>query len=330
MSKLKKLCALVNIFNPNYTIMIWRNLKLFLYNHLGKNNKKTYDKLNEDYCKSYFKYFDKTNYSLSINSDGISKLSNVVFVFWYDGLETMPKIAKLCYKNLLKTTKYKVILLDKNNLNKYSNISPTIYKLLDTGKIGLTLFSDILRLNLLSIHDAIWLDSTCFLYKDFPEDIFDKEFVTIYPENGESIFDNIPKFYFAPDLHLQQSYFLAGKNKNLFINAYNLICSYLINETKTLFAFRPYYITYFAFEYLYCTNSNIKLVANARTVNNRFVERIEGHLNEIYKDNEYTTYFDDSTYLYKLSYKFNFKTKVDNQLTPFGKLLELKGIDCNG
>lgn len=330
MSKFKKICSLINIFNPKYTNMIWRNLELFLYNHLGKNNKNTYDKLNKKYCKSYFKYFKKLSYSTSLRTDGITKLSKVIFVFWYDGAETMPKLVKLCYENLLKTTKYPVILLDKNNLEKYSNISPTIYKLLEDKKISLTLFSDLLRLNLLSIHDAIWLDSTCFLYKDFPNNIFDKEFVTIYPKKGESIFDNIPKFYYAPDLHFQQSYFLAGKNKNIFTNVYNLLCLYLTNETKVLYAYRPYYITYFTFEYLYYTNSDIKKIADKRTVNNRFVERIEGHLDAIYAENEFSSYFDDSTYLYKLSYKADFKTRINNQLTPFGKLLQLKGLDFNG
>ena len=119
--------------------------------------------------------------------------------------------------------------------------------------------------------------------------------------------------------------------QNLFKKWYSLLVSYLINgETKFLRSIRPYYITYFIFEYLYETDEKIKEVADSRTVNNRYVERIEGHNKEIYYETDFARYFDNSTFIYKLSYKMNLPTSIDGQLTPLGKLLELKGVEFNG
>lgn len=51
-----------------------------------------------------------------------------------------------------------------------------------------------------------------FLYTYFSSDIFDNQFMTIMSNPNQSIFNGIPKFYYASDLHLQQSYFLLGNN----------------------------------------------------------------------------------------------------------------------
>ena len=329
-SKLVKILLSLNILNPKYTLIIFNKIRFFLYYKFGNNKKLTYEKLNTRLCKSFYKYFKINDNFYNIDNTSIIPLSNVVFLFWYDGLDSMPKLVKTCYYNLLKTTRYKVILIDKNNIKMYSNISNDIYNLVKNNIISMTLFSDILRLNLLSIHNAIWLDSTCFLYRDFPKDIFNTKFLTIYPPKNKSIFDNIPKFYYAPDLHLQQSYFLVGTDKYIFKKWYNLLTTYILNETTTLRHFRPYYLMYFIFEYLYSTDEKIRLDANNREINNDLVETIEGHNDSTYVDSDFNKYFNNTTFLYKLSYKMKFEPYIDGVLTPYGKLLQLKGMDING
>ena len=323
---------LTSLFLPKYSKIAFWNIIYNQYMNFGNNNKEIYNILNKKVTNSYYKFIKKASKNtLAISNYTGTVLNSVIFVFWYTGIETMPSIIKLCYNNLVKTTKYKVIPLDKNNMLEYTNIDKRILDMVEKKEITITLFSDILRTNLLAIHNAIWLDASCFLYKDFPTNIFEYDFLTIVPKKNESILDNLPCFYYAPDLHINQTYFLVGKDKTIFQKWYNYLTNYFVNETKTLKFFRPYYISYYIFEYLYENDVMIKESCDKRVVNNRCVERINANRNTIYVEKQHGFYFDETTYMYKLSQKGEaFLTNVDGQLTPFGKLLELKGIDYSG
>lgn len=326
---IKVLIHIVALFTPKYCSIAKYKFLLSFYTKFGNNKKTIYDKLNKKYCESYFKIFSglKTDlYHNDINTS-IPVLENTIFVYWSKGFDSMPKLVKICYKNLLKTTRFKVLLLDSSNICKYSTIPEEIFLLLSKGKIEYTLFSEILRTNLLSIHkNCIWLDATCFLYKDFPDDIFSYKFLTVYPGENKSLFDNIPKFFYAPDLKFQQSYFLTGSDNKIFLKMYNLLINYLLQENMFRRSLRPYYLLYYTFEFLYQTDEQVYEAAIKRVINNDFAERIEGNLNSIYRDKDEIIYFNDETYLYKLSYKVKFQEYSKGELTNFGFLLHSKGI----
>lgn len=76
---------------------------------------------------------------------------NTIWVFWWQGEENMPTIVKACYNSIKKNRGlYKVILLDQKNFYNYVNIPTYILNKLESGKISITHFSDILRFNLLA------------------------------------------------------------------------------------------------------------------------------------------------------------------------------------
>lgn len=317
-------------FVPKYHRISFNRLLLSLYTKFGSNKKCTFDKLNKAYCESFYDIFSNLNVNnfLTESNSDIMRLEKCVFFYWNDGINSMPKIVRLCYKNLLSTTKFSVVLITFENCKKYSNMPDFVYNWVKENKISKTTFSELLRMNLLSTHNnCIWVDSTCFLLKDFPNWIFDYDFLTIYPNDGCSIFDGIPRFNWAPDLKLQQSYFLVGKNKDIFKQIYNFYISYLQSENKVLEVLRPYYLMYFIFEYLYNTDKNFSIIVDKRESNNTYCERIEGYLNEKYINENYGKYFNSDTFLYKLSYKVEFICFKDNFMTNFGKLIELKNID---
>lgn len=329
MNKINKFFAnVISLLIPKYHSVARYKFALFFYEKFGHNKKEVYDKLNKKYCDSFFKIFKTLKFERSDDktNKNLVSVENAVFVYWNTGLNSMPKIVKMCYENLVKTTTLNVVLIDSHNIKRYSTIPEKIYSLVDKKIISYTLFSDLLRINLLSIHkNCIWLDATCFLYKDFPKDIFSNKFLTVYPGKNKSIFFDIPRFYYAPDLKIGQSYFLFGE-KNIFFKFYQLLLNYLLQESKFRRKLRPYYLTYYVFEYLYETDSEVTEAVDSRRDNNDLVETIEGKLNCIYKDCESNKYFDDITFIYKLSYKMEFHEFVDGQLTNFGYLLHSKGI----
>lgn len=89
---------------------------------------------------------------------------NTIWVFWWQGEENMPTIVKACYNSIKKNRGlYKVILLDQKNFYNYVNIPTYILNKLESGKISITHFSDILRFNLLAKYGGWWMDATIYL-----------------------------------------------------------------------------------------------------------------------------------------------------------------------
>lgn len=324
----KRLFQLLGLFCPRYFPLSMSYIKLRAYRKKHHIDQKKCKKLNYKYCRSYYKFFN-VNPNKYFNNCSIKPLKNVVFIYWNGGMDNMPKMAKMCLERLISTTRFEVIILNNGNLAKYSTVDERIIKMQKNGEISIQLFSDILRINLLAIHDAIWVDSTIFLRKDFPIDIMEYDFVSPYCDGDVSLFDNKPSLYRYPDLSLSQIYFLAGKKKNIFIKWYDTLLEYLFSETKILKNYKPYYLSYFAFEFLSENDGEFKTYLKSRKPSNSNAECIEGLKDEIYDDEKMSYIFDDDTYLYKLSYKMNFVPKIDNKLTVFGKFLELYQIDEN-
>ena len=101
--------------------------------------------------------------NLEDNSEYISDIS-YIWVFWWQGMESMPPLIKACINNLKKKSgNRKVILLTKDNYSNYVNIPVNILNKVKKGQLTYTFFSDILRFNLLSKHGGIWIDATLYI-----------------------------------------------------------------------------------------------------------------------------------------------------------------------
>lgn len=103
-----------------------------------------------------------------------------VWIFWWQGEQAMPPIVRSCYKSVLRNAKeHNVILITKDNIKRYVNISPYIYEKIIEKKITLTHFSDILREKLLSQHGGIWMDATIYMTGPFEKEMYTYEYYTI-------------------------------------------------------------------------------------------------------------------------------------------------------
>ena len=105
-----------------------------------------------------------------------------IFVFWWDGFENAPQIVKKCFDSVCKYhPDSKVIGIDKNNYQNFTDIHPEIIKDFEKDKISVQTFSDILRFNLLKNNGGIWIDSTILFLSEFNlfEDLKDKSFTSL-------------------------------------------------------------------------------------------------------------------------------------------------------
>lgn len=107
-------------------------------------------------------------------------MEKIVWTLWWQGENNAPAIVKACIHSMKVNIPYaKVIVLDQNNVSKYIDIPEYILNDFRKGIITITHLSDIIRMRLLYSHGGLWLDSTVYVNKKVPEEIFDLNFFTI-------------------------------------------------------------------------------------------------------------------------------------------------------
>lgn len=91
-------------------------------------------------------------------------VNNTIWIFWWQGEDSMPDIVKKCYNSVQRFCgNKKIVLVTKDNIRDYTDISENIYLKLNSGVITFTHFSDILRANLLKNNGGLWMDATMYV-----------------------------------------------------------------------------------------------------------------------------------------------------------------------
>jgi hypothetical protein len=88
----------------------------------------------------------------------------IIYILWFQGFNNAPYVVKKCVESWKYYNKdWKIILLDRTNIDKYIKIE----KYIDLSKKKLLLAheSDIIRLCLLKKYGGLWVDSTVFCNK---------------------------------------------------------------------------------------------------------------------------------------------------------------------
>jgi hypothetical protein len=91
-----------------------------------------------------------------------------IFIYWDQGWSTAPYIVKQCLKSWKKynSRDYNIIELESSNIHKWISNKQVLETINRIKKYkGITLSSDLLRLNLLSNHGGFWIDSTILCTK---------------------------------------------------------------------------------------------------------------------------------------------------------------------
>ena len=97
-------------------------------------------------------------------------VKNKIWVMWWQGLDQAPQLIKKNYQRISSIFgKENVILIDKSNYKEFTNIKPELIEKLNNKKITYTLWSDIVRYNLLMNNGGLWIDSTVILSQKFDE-----------------------------------------------------------------------------------------------------------------------------------------------------------------
>lgn len=99
-----------------------------------------------------------------------------VFTMWWQGETEMPPVVKACVNSLGKIGG-QVVVITKDNYTDYVSLPDYIISLLESGKMCLAHFSDIIRTYLLIKYGGVWIDSTVYIARQVPSYMTDDFFV---------------------------------------------------------------------------------------------------------------------------------------------------------
>ena len=191
--------------------------------------------------------FIKSNIKKEILSDSNgTEFPKVIWTMWWQGEEKAPNIVKSTLYYMRKFAKkhgYRMIVVDSENIEEYVTIPDTIYRKLETKKINLANFSDLVRFMLIDQHGGIWLDSTMYMDREFPISILEREFSSINHPDGLDISmdDNITNKRWV-------SFCLSGTKGNIVAKSMKYFMIDQIENNKVL---PDYFMVDFGLDYLY-------------------------------------------------------------------------------
>ena len=269
------------------------------YDSISKEHSVIKEKLQNKYNSVIEKY-------RNLKSEDISSAdSNYVWICWWQGLENAPEIVKKCFNSVKKYAQNKqVILITKENYNQYIEIPEYIEEKRDEGKISITHFSDILRVNLLSKYGGVWLDATCFLTSNIFDDLNGDFYSVKLPYNKEEKCVSQGKWCV---------FFMYGKKNNILFNFVRDFYNVYWKEEDSV-------IDYFLMDYIisiaYDNIDEIKYMIDKVPENNFLIHNLKEKLNEEFDEKEYNELIKINK-IHKLAHERKYIKELNNGKETF-------------
>lgn len=139
---------------------------------------KAADYLNLHYVEPYFKgELHKWDFAPKVDF----KDDKIIWQLWFQGENEAPEAIKVCFESVKKHMgkEYKVIILNEDNIKNYVDLPSFVYERAldkDFSSKPITIFSDLLRVVLLSTYGGVWMDASLYLSAPLDEKILNCEF----------------------------------------------------------------------------------------------------------------------------------------------------------
>jgi hypothetical protein len=231
----------------------------------------------------------------------------IIWVCWWDGINTMPPIVKACYNSILKYAGgLTVTLITRDNFQDYIDIPDHVLEKAQTGIMTVTHFSNIIRMSLLAKYGGLWIDATILLTK--PPETENCSFFTIKRKPGGE---------FVPKRRWTGNCIGGSGGTSLFVFVRDFLCEYWKYYDKMI----DYFLYDYSIALAYCSLPQItQLIDNLKTGDQDFYILQDNLENEF----DYTFFHEiiKNTTFHKLTWKKQYPifTK-NNKLTIYGYLI---------
>lgn len=238
----------------------------------------------------------------------VTRKDYFIWVFWWQGEESMPELVRSCYRQLLRNNN-NVILITKDNFQSYCNIPQSVVDKVEAGIITFTSFSDIIRVSLLAAHGGYWLDSTCWVTQELPDEVYNQ---AIWSTRTMS---QAPLPMWSNSRWCGYSLGTNLHNNPPFVFMKDLMCAVVTDKLWPFYSFIDY-----LYDFAYRKNAHVKAMFDAIPENNVKRNQLHLKLNTPFNQSDYQALCAD-TWVFKLSYKTPWRARTaDGQLTYYGYL----------
>lgn len=234
------------------------------------------------------------------------KTNNTIWLFWWQGENSMPKIVQKCYRSIHQHHGNKnIVLITQDNVKQYTDIPDFIYKKMNEGKITLTHFSDILRANLIKNNGGLWMDATLYLTSSLDNiDLSKLYYCSGYPADTFNVsFGRWTGFYMGGPSGLDL-YSFMDRLYQVYWQDHEEIVDYFFIDYGLDYAWKK-------------DLSSFKSLEESYRQNNPHLFDLQGILNDTYSEQEWKKLTSDTS-VFKLSYKK--KIDLDKQESYYNKL----------
>lgn len=184
-----------------------------------------------------------------------SNSEHIFWQYWHQGRENAPLLIQKCFESLEKYhPEQKKVILSYETISDYVEIPSMYYDLVNSGKMSITFFSDILRTYLLTQYNGgTWIDSTIYLTDKIPSEILNSEFFVFQKNPKTDRLENKMSSFFMHSkglckiIQVMKEVFREYWSENDFLINYFLI-EHLVSmlsiendEFKALWDKMPYY-----------------------------------------------------------------------------------------
>ena len=213
-----------------------------------------------------------------------------IWVCWLQGEEAMPLICKKCLESLRKHAgSHPVIVITATNYSIYCDIPEYIVAKYQKGIIRPAHFADIIRTCLLYEQGGLWIDSTVFVTRDLPEEIFNSRYYSIkFPSIGYYVTEcKWSNYCLAAHPHsawyafIRKVFFIYLKKEDLFVD---------------------YFLMDYIMKWCYDENDTVRKEVDKIPINNSSALSLTKVLSEPIDDSVRQMIHGD-TYLFKLSWR---------------------------
>ncbi len=253
-------------------------------------NKKCRSKLKANWTKWHLK--KHVNFAIENTSrpsfDEAQK--PIIWQYWHQGADKAPLLIQKCLETVRAFhPECDIRVLSFDNVQEYVKIPQKYYDLLEQKKIPIAIFSDILRLYLLTTYGGTWVDATIYLTDRIPQSIFDSEFFVLQKDPKKDSFGDKMSCYF---IHANR----------------DSIWPHLIrNAIEHYWQENDYLIHYFMFEHIVSmlSDATLELADSWNKMEYRTTEELSHLRRNLYKDFSEKEFqnFKEKSFIHKLSYK---------------------------
>lgn len=263
-----------------------------------------------DYLDNKYNSFWTTYKFTKKMPESDERLRNKIWICWWQGLDNAPEIVKACVESIKRYAgNYEVICITEENYKNYVTFPKWIEEKRKQNIISRTIYSDLLRMNLLSTYGGLWIDSTFFCTSKCFEDYMQLPLWSI--KRPDYLHCSVACGYFA-------NYSLGCGYENRWI--YKVILDFLYNYWKENDKLIDYLLTDYV---IVLAQKHYKEIADAFSKiepNNTYCDELYKVLGLPYDENIWKKISKD-TVLYKLTWKQSFEKEVDGKETFYGKLI---------